>query len=211
MAIRTYSTMASGFRGTQNGYVQNMITDQPGFGVPGMLPYASDNTLVDSFIVGADVFAGAGCILLPNSAFTSPALIDSPVNYQTPPELMALPSAAQSPSGLALYNFAGVVVFNENMQSNSSGYPGWAQGRVGQLLRPNRAGGRIFVVARETIVPGTSTVNWIVVGDTAGLYAAGEFAPEAYSTNSATSVAITTAKWITPAVAGGIAIIEFGI
>src|ERR1039457_4026132 len=122
-----------GFRGNVNGCVQSVITDQPGAAVPGMLAFASDNDLVDSFNVGAGgVFAGAGvCLPYPtNSVFRT----------QQPNQLATLPI-----TGKALADFGGVVVFDENMQSDATGIPGWDAGRNCRVLKRNRAGGRIWV------------------------------------------------------------------
>lgn len=201
MAARTYSAFTTGFRGTANGYVQNTVTDQPGQAVPGMLPYASDNDLIDSYLTSGNVPAGCGVQLVANAGALT--------QYQTPPLLAVVPTAHGT---LDITNFGGICVFDENMQSNADGIPGWSDGRVARILRPGRAGGRIYVRVREAVTAGTSTVNWVVEAGTDGLYAAGEFAPAALAGSAAAgySVAITTAKWVTSAAAGGIAMIELG-
>lgn len=200
MAARTYSAFTTGFRGTANGYTQLTVTDQPGAGVAGMLPFASDNMLIDSYVCSGNVPAGCGVKLIDNAGATE--------QLQIPGKLAVLPDA----TNLTIADFGGVVVFDENMQSNADGLPGWSDGRSARILRPGRAGGRIYVKAREAVDKATATVNWVTSAGSDGLYAAGEFAPAALAGNSTVgySVAITTAKVITSAAAGGVFIIELG-
>lgn len=201
MAARTYSTFSTGYRGAVNGAIQTSVLDQPGVGVPGMLPFASDNDLIDSYIAAGDVPAGCGVQLIANAGAAT--------SFQAPPFLAQVPSAHGT---LTLADFAGICVFDENMQSNADGAPGWADGRSCRIIRPGRAGGRVFVKAVEDITASTATVNWVVEAGTDGKYAVGEFSPAALagSAGAGYSVAITTAKFITSAKAGGVAIIELG-
>jgi hypothetical protein len=200
MAVKTYSTFGTGFRGTVQGAIQTVVYDQPGQGVPGMLPFASDNDLVDSYLANGDLPAGCGIVLGFNS--------NTAEQFQQPGQLAALPAA----NNLTIADFAGIVVFDENMQSNADGVPGWANGRVARVVRPGRAGGRVYVKAIDAIDRTTATVNWVVQGGTDGKYAAGEFAPAALAGNATVgySVAITTAKFISSAAVGSVAIIELG-
>lgn len=201
MAARTYSTFSTGFRGTVQGAIQTAVLDQPGQGIAGMMPFASDNSLVDSYIVSGDLPAGCGVQLVANAGAAT--------SFQAPPFLAQVPTAHGT---LTLADFGGIVVFDENMQSNADGVPGWADGRTARIARPGRAGGRVYVRAIEAIDHTTASVNWVVEAGTDGLYAAGEFAPAALAGNATAgySVAITTAKFITSAAAGGLAIIELG-
>jgi hypothetical protein len=193
-----YGPFNTGFRGTVNGAIQTVVTDQPGLGVPGELCFASDNTLVDSFLAGGDVAAGLGIVTTFNAGAAE--------QFQNPGELVSVPAA----TGLTIADFKGIVVFDENMQSDASGNPGWADGRVARVLRPNRVGGRIWIKALDTWTRGVSTVNWVVTGGTDGKYQAGEFAPAALAGNATYgySVAITAASVKTSAVAGGVVAIE---
>lgn len=200
MALKTIATFGTGFRGTVQGAIQTTVKDQPGQGVPGMLPFAGDNDLIDSYVTGSDVFAGGGVQLVANSGGLA--------QFQLPGQLAQMPNA----SNLTIADFGGVVVFDENMQSNANGENGWAEGRVARVLRPGRAGGRIFVKAVEAVDKAAATVNWVTQGGTDGKYAAGEFAPAPLAGSAAAgySVAITTAKVISSAAAGGVFAIELG-
>lgn len=191
-------SFSTGFRGNVGGSVQANYTDQPGVGVPGMLAFASDINLADAVYIGeADGIAAGRGVIFNN-------VVDA-ISLQRPNVSANLPDA-----GSVLADFAGIVVFDEQMQSNSDGVPGWAQGRMGRVLRNNRNGGRIYVDAREAIILGTSTVNLVTVGGTDEIYVPGQFAPDALANNAAegTSIVIGNARWVTSAVAGEIAMLE---
>jgi hypothetical protein len=197
------SDFSNGFRGTAGGAVQTNYTDQPGFAVAGMLAYASDNVLIDSITVGetTGVGAGRGVKAVQNTGKT--------YNMQTPDLGLFLPTA-----GLTVADFAGIVLFDEAMQSDELGNNGWAFGRSARVLRPGRAGGRVWVPinANDSIVLGTSTVNWVLVAGSDGLHTAGEFVGTALG-GSATvgySTAITTAKYVAVDAANKLAMIELG-
>lgn len=194
--------MFNGFRGTAGGAVQTAYTDQPGQGVPGELVFASENYLADSYLIGETqgIAAGLGCVL------TYPSTQDIG-DLQQPDQYAYLPT-----SGSTAADLKGVLLFDETMQSDANGNPGYNKGRVGRFLRPARVGGRVYVSAVEAIDPATATVNWVIVGGTDNKYVAGQFAPAALAGTAAagTSVAISTAKWRMKAAAGGLSFIEFG-
>lgn len=192
-------TFASGYRGTAHGSVQTTYQDQPGVAVPGMLAFASDYHNTDAIFIGEanGIAAGKGVRLL---------AANEGLNFQRPPVQAFLPEG----DGVeAVAEFGGVVVFDEAMQSDENGVPGWAYGRVARIVRPGRAGGRVYVSAKDTITPGTSTVNWVIVAPADGSYELGDFAPSALGGGDAgTSVALTNCSWVTPAVDGEVAILE---
>ena len=191
-----------GFLGAVGGAVQTSYTDQPGQGVPGMLAMAHDLRLVDALVVvdANGVAAGKGV----------KATQETEIYSQELPNIgVLLPTGSES-----VADFEGVTVFDETMGTNSSGIPGMEAGRKIQVLRAKRGGGRIWVYAREAVVAGTSTVNWITTAGTVtsgAVYEAGEFSPAAAAGGTAVSTAISSAKWITSAAAGGVACIEFKI
>ena len=190
-------TFASGYRGTAGGAVQTNYHDQPGVAVAGMLAFASDLNNCDAIFIGetAGIRAGAGVRLLAGN---------EGLEFQRPPEVAYLPEGDEGAT-----EFGGIVVFDEAMQSDENGVPGWAAKRVARILKPGRAGGRIYVAVKDAIVPGTSTVNWVTAVDAAGKYALGDFCPTALAGGAAgTSVALSNCKWVTPADALGIAMLE---
>lgn len=189
----------NGYRGTVGGAVQTAYTDQPGIAVAGQIAFASDLTNHDALFVGETdgIAAGLGVRL---------TAITDDISLQRPNLQALLPAATSANTA-----FAGIVVFDESMQSDENGQPGWAKGRVARVVKPGRAGARIYVKAKEAIDPAAATVNWVTIAGTDGLYALGEFAPAALAGNAVagTSVALTAvARWVTSAAAGEFAIIE---
>ena len=197
------SDFKTGYRGQISGSVQDTYADQPGVAAPGMLAFASDLNNVDAIFIGETlgIAAGKGVMFTP---ITDVATSD--ITLQRPNEAAFLPT-----TGKTVADFAGILCFDETMQSDENGVPGYAEGRVGRIVKKSRAGGRIYVKAVEAVDPATSTVNWVVVAGSDGLYEAGEFAPAALAGSSVPGYSTdlsSVAKWITKAAAGDIAIIE---
>jgi hypothetical protein len=192
-------SFSTGYRGVRNGSVQSTYQDQPGVAYNGMLAFASDLANCDAIFIGETdgIRAGAGVRFL--------ASLDASVApIQRPPVQAFLPEGDE-----AANEFAGIVVFDEAMQSDENGVPGWANGRTARILRPGRAGGRIYVVVKDAIVVGTSTVNWVTSPDAAAKYARGDFCPTALGGGAAgTSVALTNCSWVLGADAFGLAMLE---
>ena len=192
----------NGFRGQRGsaGAVQTDYKDHPAIGIPGMLAFASDIRQIDSFLVGETdgIAAGKGVRLEESSQ-------DAP-NLQTPPFQSYLPT-----SGSGTTHFAGILIYDESIQSDENGVPGWANGRLGRVVMPQRGGGRVYIKARETIEI-TDSVNWVIVAPTDESYEVGEFSPAALGGGAAgTSLVIsdTIARWVRGALADGdVAILE---
>ena len=188
---------SSGYRGTAGGAVQTAYTDQPGIAVPGQIAFASDLNNVDALYVGETngVAAGVGV------AATN---LTDDISLQRPNQAVGLPADAATKAA-----FVGIVVFDESMQSNVNGVPGYAKGRIARIAKPGRAGARIYVKAVEAIDHTTDTVNWVTVAPADASYAKGEFSPAALGGGAAgTSVALDNARWVTSAAAGEVAILE---
>ena len=191
-------SMATGFRGVVGGSVQSTYTDQPGAGVAGMVAYASDNSLIDAIVVGEvdGISAGRGV------KYTAATVGATAVGMQTPSVLAFLCA-----SGDDVGDFAGVVVFDENMQTDENGVPGWAQGRVARIMRPGRSGGRFWAATRAAGVVSDKVYLVTDVG-TQNVYKAGDFAAVSSSSDATFADLSTVAKWVTAPVSGGVAIIE---
>lgn len=191
-------TFASGFRGTSMGSVQTSYTDQPGQAVAGMEAFASDNNAKDSIFIGET--NGIAC----GRGIVTAQVAEAAYKMQLPNIEAYLPIGSEDAT-----DFAGILMFDEACQSDENGVPGWAAGRQGRYMRPQRSGGRIWVKAVEAIDPQTASVNWVVTAPADASYALGEFSPAALGGGAAgVSVALTNCKWITAADAGGLAIIE---
>ena len=189
----------TGYRGSVNGSIQTTYQDQPGVGVPGMLMYAPEaGDKIDSIFVGETngVGAGKGVQLVRNA--------ESVTNFQTPNVLAYLPDGDESAA-----EFGGIVVWQETMQTDSSGNNIYAAGRVARILKPGAVGGPIYVAAKDEVIPGTSTVNWVIAAGSDGKYEVGDFAPGVLNSGTVgTTVALTNAAWVTAGDVDGIAGIE---
>ncbi len=175
-------SFATGYRGEVGGSVQKGgYTDQPGEGVPGMLAFASDINLVDAVYIGEDngIAAGRGVIFED---------VDDLVSLQRPNVKAMLPIGTTTAD-----EFQGIVVFDERMNSNADGVPGWAKGRVGRILLNKRSGGRIYVNCPETVAI-DDLVYLQRVAD--ANYEVGEFRPS-IPTIPADAIEIPNAKWVT--------------
>lgn len=194
----------NGFRGQRGsaGAVQTAYTDHPAIGIPGMIAFASDDRMIDSILVGETLGIAAG------RGVRFVDLTQDASDYQSPPKAAYLPAGA----GVEVASdFGGILVYKESIQSDEDGVPGWANGRIADILQPHRAGGRIYVKAREVIEVG-DTVNWVTVAPVNESYEIGEFAPSALGGGAAgTSVALdaTVARWVRGAAINDNAIIEF--
>ena len=202
-----------GYYGIAGGAVQAAYDDQPGIAVPGELAYASDLNMCDALVVGDanGVPAGYGVKRVSITA-------DDAVSMQTPLDALFLPGntvgTAWGVNGAAggetIASFAGIVVFDETMQSNSSGQPGWDTGRMAMVVRPHRSGGRVWIYCLEAMTKGNN-IWWVTAGGTAAsgaVYTAGMFADH-NPAGGVTAVQITTAFLITSGIAGGVALVEF--
>lgn len=180
----------NGFRGIVGGSVQSSYTDQPGRGVPGMIAFASEQAVanIDSiFIGGTDgIHAGRGV------CYEAQAV--AAYNMQTPPVNAILPVA-----GNTVADFRGILVFDETMQSDASGIPGYNPGRVGRILRKGKSGGRIHVRVMDTIDPSDDIVYMCTVASTDGAYQPGDFTNQNTAAGGTFTSLDTVAKWVIPA------------
>lgn len=186
------------YRGTTNGSVQTTYTDQPGVAYAGMLMSAGEPSAIDSYMVGETngIGAGIGVRLVAGN---------DGLGFQWPALAAKLPEGDENEN-----DFGGIVVFDQAMQTDSSGNNGWGYQKEARILRPVRAGGRIYVSVVDAVAPLTDSVYWVIAADTAGTYEVGSFAPAALGGGAAgTTVLLSSCRWVKGADAGGIAGIEF--
>lgn len=191
------SPFANGFRGTAGGAVQTTYSDQPAGAVAGMLAFASENSLIDAIYVGETNGVRAG------AAVKLEAVTDA-VSGQVPNSAIHLPEADD-----AATVFAGIVLFDEAMQSDENGVPGWAAGRMARLLRHGRAGGRVWVAVKDAIVI-TNGVFMVTTADNAGTYALGDLTDVDLG-GGAAGVAediSAYARWVVGTSGAGLALLE---
>jgi hypothetical protein len=189
---------SDGFRGSIMGSVQTAYSDQPGVAYAGMVAFANDENWADAIIIGETngIEAGKGVAYIKQT--------EGATRLQAPLVLAYLPDGDEAATTLQ-----GIVVWEPSMQTqaDADGNPinGWAKGRVARILRR----GRIYVRANDEVLPGTSTVNWVITAGSDAKYEVGEFAPGVLNSGTVgTTVAITNAQWVTDADADGLAILE---
>lgn len=142
----------------RDGFVQNVYADQMESAYCGMQAHPSDYNLVDSYIAHPDVdpdglVAGVGVVETVSTDPTRPGVNQYLANY---------PAA-----GATAANFAGVMVRNDQMGTNSAGKPCMFGGELCNVLRKARVGGRIWVMLSNGTSAVDGNLHWIV-SDTTG-------------------------------------------
>lgn len=144
------------------GFAQSEYVDQMGTALPGQLTYASDQWLIDSYVVapatdGNGIEAGLGFVAaaIPD-ADRAGARAGLNIKYA------GLPAA-----GATAADFAGITVRNQQMDSNVAGHACWFAGRMCNGIRANRIGGRIWVQLSSGSAAVDAPVFWII-SDTTG-------------------------------------------
>lgn len=137
----------------QRGFAQFQYFDQQATALAGMLANASDINLVDSAFVGpvdatVGLTAGIGVMVNPTVRSNRPGL-----NYDI---VMPPDSAATDKS------FAGIVVRNQFMRTNSNGEACYFFEDMANYARRDRAGARIWVQLAQGSTVFGGPVYWIV-------------------------------------------------
>lgn len=137
----------------QRGFAQLQYFDQQATALAGMLANASDINLVDSAFVGpvdatVGLTAGIGVMVNPTVRSNRPGL-----NYDI---VMPPDSAATDES------FAGIVVRNQFMRTNSNGEACYFFEDMANYARRDRAGARVWVQLAQGSTVFGGPVYWIV-------------------------------------------------
>lgn len=137
----------------QRGFAQFQYFDQQATALAGMLANASDINLVDSAFVGpvdatVGLTAGIGVMVNPTVRSNRPGL-----NYDI---VMPPDSAATDES------FAGIVVRNQFMRTNSNGEACYFFEDMANYARRDRAGARVWVQLAQGSTVFGGPVYWIV-------------------------------------------------
>lgn len=132
--------MSAFYGGQYMGFAQQNYYDQQSTAIEGQLAFASDINLVDAatVVMPADkkgqfmpVGRGVTSAYSPNGSRPGmTSMVISPVNANT------------QASG-----FYGIVICNQQTQTSPDGLNGWYDGRVANVLRKDRVGGRVWVRA----------------------------------------------------------------
>ena len=136
----------------RDGCVQRDYFDQMATAAIGELANASDINLVDSRYVGAvgddGLVAGVGVVATVVADVARNGINQYAINY---------PAAGAVAAALA-----GIVVRNQQMRSNSHGDPCWFEGDIANIVRPDRAGGRIWLALSNGVSAPGGNAHWIV-------------------------------------------------
>lgn len=144
--------------GPRKGFAQTQYFDQQATALAGMLANASDINLVDNGFVGEvddteGLVAGIGIVSYYTNQSNRPG-----INQQ----ILVPPTPATTDA-----DFAGIVVRNQFMRTNSNGEACYFFEDVANFTRRDRAGSRIWVHLAHGSTSFGSPVYWIV-RDTAG-------------------------------------------
>ena len=169
--------------GPQKGFAQSQYFDQQATALAGMLANASDINLTDSAFVGevsasAGLMAGIGVRTLNTEASNRPG-----VNY----DIIVPPLGTEVDA-----DFAGIVVRNQVMRTNSNGEACWFMNDMANYARRGRAGSRIWVRLEAGTAATGGTVYWIVRDTSSHGKLIGAFSAEAIA-----GVATPTAAFLT--------------
>lgn len=139
------------------GFAQTQYWDQMASALPGSLAFASDQWLVDTAIVAPDAPATG---LVAGIGVVTPVI---PVANREGYRPDYNNKYAQLPTDATTAQlFGGILVRNQQMDSNVNGDACWFAGRACNILRSNRVGGRIWGrLVNGAAAPG-GAVYWII-------------------------------------------------
>lgn len=188
------------------GFAQSTYVDQMATALPGSIAYASDQWLIDTAIVAPDTSAAGLVAGIGVVTSVIPAANRTGARAGVNNTYAKLPAA-----GTTLADFGGVLVRNQQMDSNVDGDACWFANRACNILRSNRVGGRVWVrFVNGTAAPGGS-VYWIISNTTSHDKMIGAFSGVAIG---ADTIEIPSAFFRSEADASTeatIALVEFGV
>lgn len=185
------------YTGLNNAFMQTKYVDQQATALPGDLAYASDVTLIDAAVVampeGSEkelLAAGLGVVRAYSANASRPGM-----NSTTVSPVSSTTTAA---------TFYGITIRNQQCQTDENGVSGWGDGRLCNVMRADRVGGRVWVKAVNAATAGSAA--YLVIQDTTSHgFPIGSFAGTEITTDS---VALTNVKWVTSAAAGELGLVE---
>jgi len=146
--------MPNTYTPVRNGFAQSTYPDQQATALAGMLAFASDKNLVDSFIVGEvgddGLEAGLAVVAGPAPDIQRPGLNEQAVT---------LPGATAVSADII-----GIVVRAQQMRSNTAGHACHWAGDLCNVVRAGRAGGRIWVRLAEGAQPALGGAVFVHAG-----------------------------------------------
>lgn len=151
--------MSAIYNGQFMGFAQSNYFDQQSTAIEGQLAFTSDINLVDAATIvmpadkkGSFMPVGRGVVgkYSPNGSRPGmTSMVISPVDSTT--------TAA---------DFYGIVIFNQQSQTSPEGVNGWYDGRVGNVIRKERVGGRVWVRAWNEATEGEPV--YMIIKDSSG-------------------------------------------
>lgn len=200
--------MANIYTPVTMGFGQSSYLDQQGTALPGGLAFCSDTSLIDAFIVDPAVGdlglgAGIGVILKPVESTQRAGLN----NFY-----IGLPDEDSTAA-----DFAGVLVRNQQMSSNSLGQACWFGRQLGNVARSSRVGARVWVPLNEGSITdiGGAEAYWIIADTTGHGQPIGSFSCVAIGSDT---VKLVQARFVGASEAGSpmpgaaaLALLEIGV
>ncbi len=144
------------------GFAQSTYNDQIATALPGQIANASDQWLIDSYVVDPTIGALGLEAGLAYVATPIPATLRIGNREGLNMHYASLPVAATTAEQIA-----GITVRNQQMDSNSVGHACWFANRMCNGMRADRVGGRIWV----QLTSGATTMNgavYVIKSDTTG-------------------------------------------
>lgn len=183
------------YHGTKFGFVQSAVYDQMGVSLEGRLANASDINLCDAISIGEENGIGVG---LGVAVATLSGAIKPGINS----EQLKLPTSESTAA-----DFAGILVRTDTGRTDANGnnYMGYKE--VGTLLRKERVGGRIWILAQDAITTG-GNLYWVIADTANSGKKIGGFVGTAVANDT---VLIPGVKVVAGAAAGKLALIEVGV
>ena len=183
------------YHGTKFGFVQSAVYDQMGVSLEGRLANASDINLCDAVSIGEENGIGVG---LGVAVATLSGAIKPGINS----EQLKLPTSESTAA-----DFAGILVRTDTGRTDANGnnYMGYKE--VGTLLRKERVGGRIWILAQDAITTG-GNLYWVIADTANSGKKIGGFVGTAVANDT---VLIPGVKVVAGAAAGKLALIEVGV
>lgn len=149
----------SAYMGQKMGFVQTNYYDQMATALDGDLAYASDINLVDAAVVDMPALQ-QDRLLQAGRAVIARYSENAPRPGATSMAVMP-PNAATTAQDIYA-----ITIRNEQMETDAQGRNGWGNGRVCNVLRKDRVGGRVWPVAWNAAQ--VNTQAYIIIKDSSG-------------------------------------------
>jgi len=182
------------YTGIPMGFAQENYFDQQATALEGSLAFVSDINLIDAAVVdmpdGGMLNVGRVVMEKYSAGGSRPGMTST---------LVSLPDANVDGS-----ESFGITIRNQSCETDSDGNNGWRNGRVCNVLRLRRVGGRIWVKAQNSTVAGTPA-SFVIADTTNHGFPIGSLVGSGLDTDT---LEMPNAIWRTTTSAGQLALLE---